>query len=209
MEAVLDVYQRPYDCAHPVVCMDEMPKQLLGDTQAPLPMAPGQPKRTEHEYVREGTCSVWMFVEPLGGWRDVRATDRRTRKDWGAQVKSLVDDPRFAKAERITLVCDNLNTHDTPSLYEAFPPEEARRLARKLEIVHTPKKGSWLNIAEIELSVLDRQCTYPRIPTLEEVQELTQAWTEERNKKQTKVNWQFTTDKARVKLNRLYPIFEE
>jgi DDE superfamily endonuclease len=200
MEAVLDVYKRPYDPRFPGVCMDEMPKQLLGETEAPIPAAPGRTKRIEYEYVRQGTCSVWMFVEPLGGWRSVRATERRTRVDWANQVRDLVDDPRFAQAERITLVQDNLNTHDPSSLYEAFPPEEARRLARKLEFVYTPKKGSWLNVAEIELSVLDRQSTHPRIPALERVVELTKAWCDRRNNAQTKVDWQFTTEDARIKL---------
>ena len=203
MEALLDVYKRPYDPAHPVVCMDEMPKQLLGDTVEPIPMTSGQTKRIE--YVREGTCSVWMFVEPLGGWRDVRTTERRTKIDWAIQVRDLVDDPRLAAAERITLVSDNLNTHDLSSLYEAFPPEEARRLAQKLELVHTPKKGSWLNIAEIELSVLDRQCTHPRIPTMEKVSQMTKAWCDNRNRKQVKVDWHLTTQDARIKLKWLYP----
>ncbi len=205
MEAVLDVYKRPYDARYPVVCMDEMPKQLLGETEPPIPMKRGKAKRTEYEYVREGTCSVWMFVEPLGGWRSVATTERRTRVDWARQVRDLVDAPRFAGAERITLVQDNLNTHDPSSLYEAFPPEEARRLTRKLEFVYTPKKGSWLNAAEIELSVLDRQCTHPRIPTMAKVAELTKAWCDHRNKAQTKVDWHFTTEDARTKLKWLYP----
>ena len=209
MEAVLDVYMRPYDPLFPVVCMDEMPKQLLGQTEAPIPPAPGRARRQEHEYVREGTCSVWMFVEPLGLWRDVRATERRTKVDWAIQVRDLVDDPRYASAERITLVCDNLNTHDLSSLYEAFVPEEAHRLARRIEIVHTPKKGSWLNIAEIELSVLDRQCTHPRIPSLGAVYRETRAWCADRNHRQKGVDWQFTTEDARIKLKRLYPQVKE
>ena len=205
MEQVLDHYTLPYDPYHPVVCMDEMPKQLLGDTREPIPMKPGRAKRVEHEYKREGTCTVWMFVEPLCGWRDVRTTERRTKVDWATQVRDLVNAPRFANAKRITLVCDNLNTHDLPSLYQAFEPEEARRIARKLQIVHTPKKGSWLNVAEIELSVLDRQCTHPRIPSIAAVDEATRAWCQERNQTNNRVNWQFTTEDARIKLRSLYP----
>jgi hypothetical protein len=152
MEQVLEVYKRPYDPAHPVVCMDEQPKQLISEVSAPLPAAPDRPERADYEYVREGVCAVWMFVEPLGGWRAVDATDTRTKVDWAHQVRRIVDDPRFAAAQRITLVCDNLNTHALASLYAAFEPAEALRIARRLELVHTPKHGSWLNVAESELS---------------------------------------------------------
>ena len=152
MEQVLEVYKRPYNPFRPVVCMDEQAKQLISEVVRPLPLAPGHPERIDHEYVREGQCTVWMFVEPLIGWRSVRTTDRRTGVDWAHQVQQLVNDPHYAKVERITLVCDNLNTHNLGSLYEAFEPAEALRIARKIELVYTPKHGSWLNAAEPELS---------------------------------------------------------
>ena len=150
MEQVLEVYRRPYDSQHPVVCMDEQPKQLIEESRPSLPALPGQPAKEDYEYIRHGVCCVWMFVEPLVGWRDVEVTERRTGVDWARQVRDLVDAPRYAQAERITLVCDNLNTHRLTSLYQAFDPAEALRIARKLELVHTPKHGSWLNRAEPE-----------------------------------------------------------
>lgn len=205
MEQVLEVYKRPYDPAHPVVCMDEQPKQLISEVSPAAPVAAGQPARLDYEYVREGVCNVWMFVEPLGGWRDVAVTDTRTGPDWARQVKRLADDPRYGQAERITLVCDNLNTHHLSWLYQAFEPGEALRIASKLELVHTPKHGSWLNVAEIELNVLIRQCLARRIDTVEEVQAEVSAWQNHRDNLQAKVNWQFTTETARVKLRRLYP----
>ncbi len=209
MEQVLEVYKRPYDPRRPVVCMDEQPKQLISETRRPVPVAPGRPDRVDYEYVREGTCTIWMFVEPLGGWRDVRVTETKTAVDWAEQVRRLVDDPRYAQAERITLVSDNLNTHGLASLYKAFTPAEALRIARKLELVHTPKHGSWLNVAESELSVLTRQCLSRRIAALLEVAKQAEAWGVRRNRKQVGVDWQFTTEDARIKLKHLYPKIKE
>jgi hypothetical protein len=209
MEQVLEVYQRPYDPRHPVVCMDEQPKQLISEVSQPIAIEPGQPERIDYEYVREGVCTIWMFVEPLGGWRKVPVTTTKTAVDWAHQVKQMVDDPRYALAERITLVCDNLNTHNLASLYQAFEPAEALRIVQKLELVHTPKHGSWLNVAESELSVLTRQCMDRRIAKLEEVGEEAQHWYERRNAKQVGVDWQFTTNDARIRLKRLYPKIKE
>jgi hypothetical protein len=209
MEQVLEVYKRPYDPARPVVCMDEQPKQLISESRRPIPSAPGRPERVDYEYTREGTCTVWMFVEPLGGWRDVRVTETKTAVDWAEQVRRLVDDPRYAKAGRITLVCDNLNTHGLSSLYKAFEPAEALRIARRLELIYTPKHGSWLNVAESELSVLTRQCLGCRIATLREVAVQAEPWGTRRNRKQVGVDWQFTTEDARVKLKHLYPKIKE
>lgn len=209
MEQVLEVYQRPYDPLRPVVCMDEQPKQLISEVSQPMPVAPGQPARVDYEYVREGVCTIWMFVEPLGGWRNVPVTTTKTAIDWAQQVKCLVDDPRYALVERITLVCDNLNTHNLASLYQAFEPAEALRIAQRLELVHTPKHGSWLNVAESELSVLTRQCMDRRIATIEEVAEEAKHWNERRNAKQVGVDWQFTTADARIRLKRLYPKIKE
>ena len=205
MEQVLQVYKRPYDPKHPVVCMDEQPKQLVSEISQPMPATPGEPARVDYEYVREGVCAVWMFVEPLGGWRSVDASDTRTKVDWAQQVRRVVDDPRFAAAERITLVCDNLNTHALASLYEAFEPAEALRLARQLELVHSPKHGSWLNVAECELSVLTRQCLERRIPQRQTVAAEAAAWSEQRNEAQVGVDWHFTTEDARIRLKDLYP----
>ena len=205
MEQVLEVYRRPYDPRRPVVCMDEQPRQLISEARRPIPAAPGRPARVDYEYVREGTCTVWMFVEPLAGWRDVRVTATRTAPDWAHQVRRLVDDPRYAEAERITLVCDNLNTHDLASLYKAFDPAEALRLTRKLELVPTPKHGSWLNVAESELGVLSRQCLSRRLAVQDEVAGEAGAWGERRNAKQVGVEWHFTAEDARVKLKHLYP----
>jgi hypothetical protein len=205
MEQVLEVYKRPYDPKRPVVCMDEQPKQLISEVRPPLPVRPGHAECVDFEYVREGMCTVWMFVEPLGGWRSVRVSETKKAIDWAEQVRQLVDDPRSADAERITLVCDNLNTHSFASLYQAFAPEEAMRLMRKLEIVHTPKHGSWLNMAEPELSVLSRQCLGRRIPTQAEVATEAAAWEHNRNDLQTGIDWQFTTKDARIKLKSLYP----
>lgn len=205
MEQVLEVYKRPYDAKRPVVCMDEQPKQLISEVSRPLPVQPGQPTCVDYEYVREGCCNLWMFVEPLGGWRSVRVTATKKAVDWAQQVKQLVDDPRFSDAEQITLVCDNLNTHNLSALYQAFEPEEALRLTRKLELAHTPKHGSWLNVAESELSVLTRQCLGGRIASQAEVDCQAATWNADRNDRQIGVDWQFTTTDARVKLKRLYP----
>jgi hypothetical protein len=209
MEQVLEVYKRPYDRKRPVVCMDEQPKQLIAEVRGPLPGAAGQPARMDYEYVREGVCTVWMFVEPLGGWRNAPVTETKTAVDWARQVKQLVDDPRYRQAERITLVCDNLNTHGLASLYRAYAPAEALRIAQKLELVHTPKHGSWLNVAESELSVLTRQCLDRRIAERDTVGAEACVWACARNAKQTGVDWQFTTADARVKLKRLYPQVKE
>jgi hypothetical protein len=205
MEQALEVYRCPYDPLRPVVCMDEQPYQLISESRPSIPMGKGQPQRIDHEYVREGTCTVWMFVEPLGCWRDVRVTPRKTMADWAEQVRQLVDHPRYAKVERITLLCDNLNTHDIGSLYEAFEPAEAMRLTRKLQIVHTPKHGSWLNMAEPELSVLTRQSLGDYLDSLSKVTGRATAWASERNDKQVGIDWQFTTEDARIKLKKLYP----
>jgi DDE superfamily endonuclease len=209
MEQVLEVYKRPYDPRRPVVGMDEQPKQLISEVRQPIPAAPGRPERVDYEYVREGVCVVWMFVEPLAGWRDVRVTYTKTAVDWAQQVRRLVDDPRYAGAERITLVCDNLNTHTLASLYRAFGPAEALRIANKLEVVHTPKHGSWLNVAEPELSVLDRQCLDRRIAARPEVTAEAEAWRARRNARQVGIEWHFTTEDARIKLRHLYPKIRE
>jgi hypothetical protein len=209
MEQVLEVYKRPYDPKRPVVGMDEQPKQLISEVRPPIAAAPGRPERVDYEYAREGTCVVWMFVEPLGGWRDVRVTGTKTAVDRAHQVRQLVDDPRYAEAERITLICDNLNTHTPASLYQAFEPAEALRIARRLELVHAPKHGSWLNVAEPELSVLTRQCLGRRIACREEVASESTAWYERRNARQVGIEWQFTTEDARIKLRRLYPKIKE
>jgi hypothetical protein len=205
MEQVLEVYKRPYDPRRPVVGMDEQPKQLISEMRQPIPAAPGRPERVDYEYVREGVCVVWMFVEPLAGWRDVSVTETKTAVDWSHRVRCLVDDPRYAEAERITLVCDNLNTHSLASLYQAFEPAEALRIANKLELVHTPKHGSWLNVAEPELSVLTRQCLDRRISNRQAVAREAEAWDERRNARQVGIEWQFTTEDARIKLRHLYP----
>lgn len=207
MENVLEVYKRPYDPQRPVVCMDEKPKQLVKQTRTPMACTKGQPERFDYEYERNGTANVFIFVEPLKGWRRVDVTERRTRIDWAHQIKRLVDED-YRKAEWITLVMDNLNTHGPASLYEAFEPAEARRLIEKLEIIYTPKHGSWLNAAEVELAVLEKQCIAGRVPDRESLSTRTKAWERERNRATMKVNWQFTTADARIKLRRLYPQFQ-
>lgn len=204
MENVLEVYRRPYDPRRPVVGMDEQPKQLIAETRTPMPVKPGQPTQIDYEYRRHGVVSVWMFSEPLAGWRKVNVTDRRTAIDWAHQMRELVD-VNYSDAERITVVLDNLNTHTKASLYEAFEPAEARRIAEKLELVHTPKHGSWLNVAEIELSVLSRQCLDRRMPERSMIAREAQAWAQHRNETANTIDWQFTTKDARIKLKRLYP----
>jgi hypothetical protein len=204
MEDILDVYCRPYDPRRPLVCLDEMNRQLLADTRGPLPAAPGHPERVDYEYRREGTTNLFMCCEPLVGWRHVEVTERRTRVDWAQVVRDLVD-VHYPDAERIVLVLDNLNTHSPASLYEAFAPAEAKRIADKLEIHYTPKHGSWLNIAEIEFSVLSRQCLGQRMPSRDAMATAVAAWEADRNGAGAPVNWQFTTANARIKLNRLYP----
>jgi len=204
MEDVLEVYHRPYDARYPVVCMDESSKQLIGEVREPIPVAPGHPLLRDDEYVRNGVAEIFMEVEPLGGRRHVAVTERRTRIDWAWQIRDMLQ-LRYPNVEKVVLVMDNLNTHGTASLYEAFEPAEARRLAERLEIHYTPKHGSWLNIAEIELSVLKRQCLPERIAEIHLMRKKVHAWNEDRNTRQAKVSWQFTTDDARIKLKRLYP----
>ena len=208
MEDVLDVYTRPYDPRYPQICMDETSKQLLRDVQQPLPMEPAQPERQDYEYERGGVVNLFMFTEPLEGRRWVDVTERRTKVDWAHRIKELVD-LRYPEAERIVLVMDNLNTHTPASLYEAFDPTEARRLAQKLEIHYTPKHGSWLNMAEIELSVLNRQCLDRRVPDFESLQAEARAWQQRRDEKGVRIDWRFSTDDARIKLKRLYPSLQE
>ena len=204
MEDVLEVYQRPFDPKRPLVCMDEISKQLLADSRPPLPLQPGTPERWDYEYVRHGTANVFLFFAPLLGQRHLKVTDQRTRKDWAEAMREIID-RHFPEAERIDLVMDNLNTHSSASFYEAFEPAEARRLAAKLEIHYTPKHGSWLNMAEIELSILHRQCLDRRLADKETVQREAAAWEKERNAAQMTVDWRFTSADARIKLKRLYP----
>jgi len=208
MEQVLTVYQRPYAPRFPVVNMDEQPIQLISHTRVPLPMRPGDTEKIDYEYTREGMCNAFMFVQPLAGWREIHVSETKTAQDWAGYVKWLVDHPRFAEAERITLVCDNLNTHVLGSLYATFPAEEAYRLASRLELVFTPKHGSWLNMAEPELSVMTRQCFSDRVSSPSEAESRITAWQTDRNERQIGIDWQFTTTNARVKLKRLYPKVE-
>jgi hypothetical protein len=204
MEDVLEVYHRPYDEKRPTVCLDEASRQLIGETIRPIPAAPGRPERIDYEYVRNGTANLFMVSEPLLGWRTVKVTERRTALDFAEVVRWIVEDVH-EEAEKVVLVMDNLNTHKIASLYEAFPPERARRIAERLEIHHTPKHGSWLNMAEIELSVLSRQCLDHRIETAEELRADVAAWEEDRNERGVETKWRFTTADARIKLHRLYP----
>ncbi len=203
MEDVLDVYERPYDPLYPVICVDEKPYQLLGESREPLPMKPGSDQKLDSEYVRNGTCSIFAMIEPLGEWHRVSVREHRTATDWAEEVKEMVDSR--PEVEKIVLVMDNLNTHKVASLYKRFPPEEARRIARKLEIHYTPKHGSWLDIAEIELNMMTRQCLNRRIDNIEELRKELSAWECEKNNEQKKVVWQFRTKDARIKLASLYP----
>lgn len=204
MEDVLEVYHLPYDPDYPVVCMDESSKQLIGEVHTPIPCKPGQPMRMDDEYVRNGVAEIFMEVEPLGGKRHVAITEHRTRKDWAHQIKQMLDE-RYPDAIQVILVMDNLNTHNIASLYETFEPQEARRLAVRLDIHHTPKHGSWLNMAEIELSVLKGQCLNRRIADMATMQAEVLAWEKHRNSSSRKTDWQFTTADARIKLTHLYP----
>ena len=208
MEDVLDVYQRPFDPLRPVVCLDETSRQLLGEVRAPHPAGPGQSARHDPEYVRGGVANLFLLTEPLRGWRTVRVSAQRTRLDFAACIKELVD-RHYPHAERIVLVLDQLNTHSPASLYAAFPPAEAKRLADKLEIHLTPKHGSWLNMAELELSVLQRQCLRQRLPNRAAMEREVMAWTTRRNTRIKRIDWQFTSSDARLKLRRLYPAFED
>ena len=207
MEDVLDVYTRPYDPDYPWVCFDESNKQLVSEKIEPLPPEPGQPERYDYQYERQGVCNLFMFFEPLGTWRHVEVTERRTAIDYAYQMKYLVDE-RYPQAQKITVVHDQLNTHVPASLYKAFEPEEAKRILEKLEFHYTPKHGSWLNMAEIELSVLTRQCLNRRIPDREALKREVAAWEEQRNREIHTVDWRFTTADARIKLKRLYPSIE-
>jgi len=207
MEDILEVYKRPYNPSHPLVCMDETGKQHIGETRIPIPAEPGQPEKYDYEYERNGVSNIFMIYEPLGGQRHVIVTDRRTKIDWAECIKDITD-IHFPFAEKITLIMDNLNTHKPSSLYEAFTPEEARRILNRLEIHYTPKHGSWLNMAEIEFSVLQRQCLDCRIPDQAYLKQTIADWESNRNRKAVKVNWQFTTEDARIKLRRLYPSIE-
>lgn len=207
MEDVLSVYMRPYDPKHPVVCFDEQSKQLVKEIRQPIPPEAGQKERFDYEYERNGTANIFMSFEALAGRRSVKVTDRRTAVDFAQVIREMVDD-QYPEAEKIVLVMDNLNTHKPASLYQAFAPEEARRILDRLEIHYTPKHGSWLNMAEIELSVLSNQCLDRRIPDQETLIREIAAWENERNQGECKVDWQFTAEDARIKLKRLYPSIE-
>lgn len=206
MEDVLEVYRRPYDPLRPVVCMDESTKQLLAEVRAPRPGQVGVVERYDYEYQRNGVATLFLAFEPLAGWRQVRVTQTRTRKDWAWFIKDLLDE-RYAQAERVVLVMDNLNTHSGASLYETFAPEEALRLLRRLEVHYTPKHGSWLNMAEGEFSVLGQQCLDRRIASSQLLTQETAAWEAQRNQAAIGANWKFTTEDARLKLRKLYPSF--
>jgi hypothetical protein len=204
MEDVLDLYAEPYDPRYPQVCFDEVPYQLVGETRTPLPMQPGKPQRYDYEYKRKGTCNLFVFFQPLAGWRHVKVTERRTKRDFAQCMKEMVD-IHFPDAHKIRVVLDNLNTHTPAALYEAFDPAEARRLVQKLEFHYTPKHGSWLNMAEIEISVLTAQCLDRYIPDVTSLEREVTAWQNERNTQKASVDWRFTTIKARDKLKHLYP----
>jgi hypothetical protein len=207
MEDVLEVYKRAYDPKRPVVCLDETSKQLIGEVQTPVPAAPGQLAHYDYEYVRNGVANLFMIFEPLAGQRDVEVTDRRTKKDWALCVRKIADE-MYPDAEVIVLVEDNLNTHSPASLYEAFEPAEAKRLTDRFEFHYTPKHGSWLDMAEIELGILRRQCLSRRIDNIDDLRREAKAWEMARDTAGSKVNWQFTTETARIKLKRLYPSLE-
>jgi len=206
MEMVLDVYKRPFDLCYPVICMDESPKQLISETKVPIPVSVGRPARYDYEYKRCGVCNIFLACEPLAGKRLVAVTERKTKKDWACFLEEVAT--QYGSAEKITLVMDNLNTHKPGSLYETFPPDKAKTLWDRFEFVYTPKHGSWLNMAEIELNVLTGQCLNRRIDDIEVVRKEVLAWQEFRNNKNAKVNWQFTAENARIKLSRLYPTLE-
>ena len=206
MERVLDVYKRPLDPLRPVVCMDESPKQLIGEVRPPIPASPGQPAKYDYEYRRLGVCNIFLACEPLAGKRLVTVTERKTKRDWAVFLEQIAD--CYRDAAKITLVMDNLNTHEPGALYERFPPGKAKKLLDRFEFVYTPKHGSWLNMAEIELNVLTGQCLNRRIDDIGVVRREAHAWQENRNNRQAKVNWRFTAKDARIKLLRLYPTLE-
>jgi transposase len=207
MEKVLEVYKRSYDPLRPVICMDESPKQLIGDTQIPIPAQPGSVEKHDYEYERKGTCNIFMSNEPLRGKRMVKITERKTRIDWALFMEEIAN--QYSEAEKITLVMDNYDTHKAGALYEAFAPEKAKAIWDRFEFVYTPKHGSWLNMAEIELNVLMGQCLNRRIASIAEITKEVKAWEKARNNMNAKINWQFTTEDARIKLRRLYPTFKE
>jgi hypothetical protein len=204
MEDVLEVYARPFDPECPVVCLDEQSKQLIGETRSPLPAEPGQSAKVDYEYERKGTCNLFMLCQPLGGWRHVKVTDRRTRIDWAECIRDLVD-VHFPGARKVIIVEDNLNTHNGASLYEAFPPAEARRILERVEFHSTPKHGSWLDMAETELSILTRQCLKRRIADSSEVARQVAVWEADRNEKRCRIHWTFTIAAARIKMKHTYP----
>jgi len=206
MEQVLDIYKKPYDKLHPVVCMDESPKQLI-EAKGQIAISPGQERKVDYEYIRHGMVNIFMANEPLCGKRLVKITERKTKKDWASFVKDISES--YADADKITLVMDNLRTHTLSAFYEAFSPEEARRLRKRFEFVFTPKHGSWLNMAEIELQVLSRQCLNRHLSTKEKVIREVKAWEQRRNSIKSTINWQFTTESARIKLKRLYPSYND
>jgi hypothetical protein len=208
MEDVLEVYKRPYDPKRPVVCLDETSKQLIGEVRTPVPAAPGQVAHYDYEYVRNGVANLFMVCEPLAGRRDVEVTERRTKKDYAQCLRKLAEE-KYPDAEVIVLVQDNLNTHSPASLYEAFAPQEAQRLADRFEFHYTPKHGSWLDMAEIELGILGRQCLARRIANLQDLRREVAAWETTRDTTAAKVDWQFTTADARIKLRKLYPSIEQ
>ena len=208
MEDVLEVYKRPYDPKRPVVCLDETSKQLIGEVAVPMPAAPGQVAHYDYEYVRNGVANIFMIFEPLAGQRDVEVTDRRTKKDY-AECLRRISDKMYPDAEVIVLVQDNLNTHSPASLYEAFDPAEAKRLADRFEVHYTPKHGSWLDMAEIELGILGRQCLSRRIDNMDDLRREANAWEVARDTTGIKVDWQFRTENARIKLRKLYPSMDE
>ncbi len=206
MEFVLDVYKRPFDPSYPGVCMDESPKQLIGETRTPIPGSPGQPARHDYEYRRCGVCNIFLASEPLAGKRIVAIREKKTKRDWAYFLEEIAD--QWEAAKKITLVMDNLSTHRPGALYETFSPDKAKALRDRFEFVYTPKHGSWLNMAEIELNVLTRQCLNRRIDDIDVVRREVKAWQDSRNNKIAKVNWQFTTEDARIKLSRLYPTLD-
>ena len=208
MEDVLEVYTRPYDPARPVVCLDELSKQLVVETRLPIPAEPGQPERVDYEYERAGTANLFLTGEPLAGQRHVTVTEQRTAVDFAEEIRDRLE-VRYPQAEKVVLVMDNLNTHKPAALYQAFKPAQARALLERLEIHHTPKHGSWLNMAEIELSVLSRQCLDRRIPDIDTLTQEVAAWQQARNTRPQPVNWRFTTPDARIKLKRLYPSIQD
>ena len=208
MEKVLDVYKRPYDESNPVVCMDESPKQLIKETRISIPIKPGREKRIDYEYERCGVCNIFMANEPLRGKRMVKITERKTRIDWAEFIKEIADEI-YPKVRKITLVMDNYNTHTAGSLYERYSPQEAKRIWDRFEFVYTPKHGSWLNMAEIELNVLMGQCLGRHINNIKTIKREVKAWQKKRNNKNSKINWQFTTKDARIKLKRLYPSIQD